>query len=39
MGKITACIGTELYKTEIQSETNLIISDEPESSGGKGFRL
>lgn len=35
MGKITARIGTELYKTEIESETNLIISDEPESSGGK----
>jgi putative redox protein len=35
MGKITASIGTELYKTEIQSETNFIISDEPESSGGK----
>jgi len=29
MGKITASIGTELYKTEIQSETNFIISDEP----------
>ena len=35
MGKITATIGTELYKTEVQSETNFIISDEPESSGGK----
>ena len=35
MGKITTSIGTELYKTEIQSETNFIISDEPESSGGK----
>lgn len=35
MGKITASIGTELYKTEIQSKTNLIISDEPDSSGGK----
>jgi putative redox protein len=35
MGKITANIGTELYKTEIESETNLIISDEPKSSGGQ----
>ena len=35
MGKIKALIGTELYKTEIKSETNFIISDEPESSGGK----
>ncbi len=35
MGKITASIGIELYKTEIESETNLIISDEPQSSGGK----
>jgi putative redox protein len=35
MGKIIASIGAELYKTEIQSETNFIISDEPESSGGK----
>jgi putative redox protein len=35
MNKITANIGTELYKTEIESETNLIISDEPKSSGGQ----
>lgn len=35
MGKIIASTGAELYKTEIQSETNFIISDEPESSGGK----
>lgn len=35
MDKIIASIGAELYKTEIQSETNFIISDEPESSGGK----
>ena len=39
MGKITASIDTELYKTEIQSETNFIISDEPESSGGKDLRF
>lgn len=37
MGKITARIGTELYKTEVQSETNFIISDEPESNGGKNL--
>jgi putative redox protein len=35
MNKITANIGTELYKTEIESETNMIISDEPKSSGGQ----
>ena len=35
MNKITANIGNELYKTEIESETNLIISDEPKSSGGQ----
>lgn len=35
MNKIKANIGTELYKTEIESETNLIISDEPKSSGGQ----
>ncbi|WP_348811857.1 OsmC family protein [Flavobacterium maritimum] len=39
MIKIAAHIGTELYKTEIQSETNYIISDEPESSGGKDLGL
>ncbi len=35
MNKIIANIGAELYKTEIESETNLIISDEPKSSGGQ----
>ena len=35
MNKITANIGAELYKTEIESEKNLIISDEPKSSGGQ----
>jgi putative redox protein len=35
MNKITAKIGTELYKTEIESETNLIISDESKISGGQ----
>lgn len=32
MGKITASIGAELYKKEIQSETNSIVSDEPKRS-------
>ena len=35
MSKITAHTGYELYKTEIRSETTFIVSDEPESSGGK----
>lgn len=35
MIKITAHIGTTLYKTEIKSANNTIISDEPESAGGK----
>ena len=34
MDKITAHIGTALYKTEIKSATHSIISDEPESVGG-----
>jgi putative redox protein len=39
MGKITAHIGAALYKTEIKSATNTIISDEPESNGGKDLGL
>jgi putative redox protein len=35
MIKITAHIGAELYKTEVKSASNTIISDEPESAGGK----
>ena len=35
MSKITAHTGNELYKTEMRSETNFIVSDEPESSEGK----
>ncbi|MFV5685954.1 OsmC family protein [Flavobacterium sp. GB2R13] len=35
MIQIKAHIGTELYKTELESATNKIISDEPESAGGK----
>jgi putative redox protein len=40
MGKITAHIGTALYKTEVKSAKNTIISDEPEAVGGKdlGFK-
>ena len=35
MNKIIAHTGKELYKTEIKSATHTIISDEPESNGGK----
>lgn len=35
MIKIKAHIGEERYKTEIKSANNTIISDEPESFGGK----
>lgn len=35
MAKITASIGRELYKTEINSVTNTIIADEPKEVGGK----
>ena len=35
MNKIIAHTGKELYQTEIKSATNTIISDEPESNGGK----
>ena len=35
MIKVTAHIGKELYKTEIKSDTNTIISDEPNTVGGK----
>ena len=34
MAKIHASIGSVLYKTEIKSATNSIISDEPVSAGG-----
>jgi putative redox protein len=34
MDKVTAHIGADLYKTEINSATHTIISDEPESAGG-----
>jgi putative redox protein len=39
MNKIVAHTGTELYKTEIKSPTHTIISDEPESNGGKDLGL
>lgn len=35
MNKIIAHTGKYLYKTEIKSATHTIISDEPESNGGK----
>jgi len=35
MAKISATIGSALYKTEIKSATNSIISDEPVSAGGQ----
>ena len=35
MTTITATIGNDGYRTEIESETNSIVSDEPFSNGGK----
>jgi len=37
MGKITAHIGVTRYRTEIKSGDNTIISDEPETNGGKAL--
>ncbi len=34
MAKITATIGTQHYRTEIKTETNTLLSDEPLSHGG-----
>lgn len=34
MATITAHIGTEHYRTEIKTETNVLIADEPQSLGG-----
>lgn len=34
MAKITATIGTQHYRTEIKTETNTLLSDEPLSQGG-----
>ncbi|SDH66140.1 putative redox protein [Flavobacterium omnivorum] len=34
MDKVTAHIGADLYKTEINSATHTMISDEPESADG-----
>lgn len=39
MKKITAHTGEALYKTEIESASNTIISDEPQSKGGKDLGL
>lgn len=35
MAHITAHIGTQLYKMEVRSATNLLIADEPVSAGGE----
>ena len=37
MAKVQASIGSVLYKTEIKSAANSIISDEPVSAGGMGL--
>lgn len=34
MASITATIGTEHYRTEVKTETNTLIADEPLSMGG-----
>lgn len=36
MQKITAVIKNEKYKTEIRTESNVLIADEPVSLGGQG---
>ncbi len=36
MIKIAAKISEELYKTELTTDTNIIIADEPEDMGGSG---
>lgn len=35
MANIKAHIGTQLYKTEIRTATNVLIGDEPVSAGGE----
>lgn len=35
MIKVTAKISEELYKTEISTETNTILADEPTTAGGR----
>lgn len=36
MIKVAAKISEELYKTELTTDTNIIIADEPEAMGGRG---
>ncbi len=37
MPRITATIGHQNYKTEITTETNILIADEPKEVGGQGL--
>ncbi|MFV0564421.1 MAG: OsmC family protein [Flavobacteriaceae bacterium] len=37
MKTITATIGTQKYKTEIQAKNHIVIADEPEDLGGKNL--
>ncbi len=39
MKTISATIGTQLYKTEIQAKNHIITADEPESVGGQNLGL
>lgn len=36
MIKVAAKISEELYKTELSTDTNMVIADEPETAGGQG---
>lgn len=37
MKTVSATIGTQLYKTEVQAKNHIIIADEPESVGGQNL--
>lgn len=39
MKTVSAAIGTQLYKTEIQAKNHIITADEPESVGGQNLGL
>lgn len=39
MKTVSAVIGTQLYKTEIQANNHIIMADEPESVGGQNLGL
>lgn len=39
MKTVSAAIGTQLYKTEIQAKNHIITDDEPESVGGQNLGL